>query len=117
MKMDKRQINNKRIEAAKVQANTLMNIAFKMSRQYRSSFPPVGWQFSKVFNRGMGSLAFMRAVPEEKVVLVNKNLANKAELRRIGNLLKLFRGWRLVEVRLGYPEWYSIRDLYYVYKK
>lgn len=107
----------KKLLEGQTQARTLLDILYRGSRQYTACWPPVNWQFAKVFNHSMGALAFARAVPEDRVLLVNRGLSNKRELRRFENVLKLFRGWRLVEVSLGYPEWYNIRDLYWVWKK
>lgn len=103
------------MEKNETQAKTIIDIAYKMSRTYCPNFPPVRYQFSKIFNHGMGALAFLRAVPEDRVLLVNECLASKRECERFENLLKLFKGWRLEKVRLGYPEWYSVRDLREMY--
>lgn len=108
MKTDKKQ----------VQACTLMNIVARMSRNYGLGFPVViNLQVSKVFNHGMGSLAFARAVPEHRVLLLNSIILNKRELERFTRLVTLFGGWRVVQVSLGYPEWYFVKDLKDIYLK
>lgn len=99
-----------------VQARTMMCIVAKMSRKYHLGYPiSINLQVNKVFNHGMGSLAFARAVPEHKVLLLNSNLLGKRELERFARLVSLFAGWRIVQVRLGYPEWYFTRDLKSIY--
>lgn len=109
---------DKKLERNKVQARTIMDVSLGMSRNYHMGFPiAYAWQINKVFNHGMGSLAFVRAVPEDKVLLINKNLMNKREKARFERMLTLFKGWSLVEVSLGYPEWYFIRDLKDVYNR
>jgi hypothetical protein len=99
-----------------VQARTMMRIVTKMSRNYHLGYPiSINLQVNKVFNHGMGSLAFARAVPEHKVLLLNSNLLSKRELERFTRLVSLFTGWSIVQVRLGYPEWYFIKDLKFIY--
>ena len=105
------------MEKNETQAKTIMEIARKMSKNYRSCFPPVPYQISKVFNHGMGSLAFLRAVPEDKVLLINRGLMSKSERARFEKMLEVFKGWRIVEVSLGYPDWYFTRDLRDMYIK
>lgn len=99
-----------------VQARTMMSIVARMSRNYHLGYPiSINLQVNKVFNHGMGSLAFARAVPEHKVLLLNSNLLSRRELGRFTRLVLLFAGWRIVQVRLGYPEWYFTKDLKSIY--
>lgn len=65
-------------------------------------------QANKVFNRGMGSLAFVNFLVDEKVILVNKVLANKRDMELIQTN---FPEWKIEFVSLGYPDWYEIKNL------
>lgn len=59
---------------------------------------------NKTFNRGMGSLEFIQIIPEENVLLVNKNLAKKRDIERIQ---QAFPEYKIEMVSLGYPDYYS----------
>lgn len=101
-----------------VQARTIMYIVKRMSRNYHCGFPIViDFQLNKVFNHGMGSLAFVRAVPEYRVLILNSLILNKRELERFTRMITLFKGWRIVFERLGYPEWYQVKDLKTLYMR
>ena len=65
-------------------------------------------QANKVFNRGMGSLAFVNFLVDEKVILVNKVLANKRDIEIIQTN---FPEWKIEFVSLGYPDWYETKNL------
>lgn len=65
-------------------------------------------QANKVFNRGMGSLAFVNFLVDEKVILVNKVLANKRDMELIQTN---FPEWKIEFVSLGYPDWYETKNL------
>lgn len=65
-------------------------------------------QADKVFNRGMGSLAFVNFLIDEKTILVNKVLANKRDIELIKNN---FPEWKIEFVSLGYPDWYDTKNL------
>jgi hypothetical protein len=65
-------------------------------------------QANKVFNEGMGSLAFVNFLVDEKTILVNKVLANKKDIELIKNN---FPEWKIEFVSLGYPDWYNIKNL------
>ena len=65
-------------------------------------------QADKVFNNGMGCLAFVKFLVDEKTVLVNDTLADKKDIE----ILKSnFPEWQIEFVSLGYPDWYFIKNL------
>ena len=65
-------------------------------------------QANKVFNGGMGSLAFVNFLVDEKTILVNKVLANKKDIELLNTN---FPEWQIEFVSLGYPDWYEIKNL------
>lgn len=75
----------------------------KMKRSYHWSYNGVPNQIHKTFNRGMGSLALFELIPEEKVLLVNKVLANKKDYE---NAKFCLPEYTIENVELGYPDWY-----------
>ena len=80
----------------------------KMSGSYHPNMDMQPNVLDKTFNRGNGSLAFVEIIPDEKVLLVNKSIANKRDMERIQ---QCFPEYKVEEVSLGYPDWYSNRNL------
>lgn len=74
----------------------------KQSRTYRGHDSNPN-KMNKTFNRGMGSLEFIQIIPEENVLLVNKNLAKRRDIERIE---QAFPEYKIEMVSLGYPDYY-----------
>lgn len=78
---------------------------FKKVRQYRVE----GTTVNKIWNHGLGLLPVFRFYKDEKIVLINEALYNKADKR---HLLEFFKqsglpGYTYRKVYYGYPVYYN----------
>lgn len=62
----------------------------------------------KTFNHGNGSLALFRFYEEKKIILINKTMVNKSDMKHLNNFIKEnnMSDYQLVEKEYGYPEYY-----------
>lgn len=88
--------------------NSELEPLMKMGRSYHPNMDMKPNILDKTFNNGNGSIPFVEIIPDEKVLLVNKSFANKRDLARIQ---QCFPEYTIEEVSLGYPDWYTHRDL------
>lgn len=62
----------------------------------------------KVWNNGNGSLALFRFYENEKIILVNECLCNKADKKHLNEFMEQndMQAWNVVYKSYGYPEYY-----------
>lgn len=63
----------------------------------------------KVWNRGMGRLDLFRFYPEQKIVLVNAAICNRADEQHLQAFLHAYgmEDYTLQRVNYGYPVYYN----------
>lgn len=80
-------------------------LKFRQYNSYSFSYGTV----EKTFNRGAGSLSLFRFYENEKLVLVNECLFNKADGKHLQEFMELnnITDWAVKKVPYGYPEYYT----------